>query len=178
MNMILNKRYIILAALVVALGAAIFLNWKFAQPGGFGVMGTGGSNLGDAAYVANHNVSGSKTDFFAQARLTRSQTRDQAQETLNSLTSNPSATSVEKQKATDELTQIAGNITQEGQIETLIKAKGFSDCVCIINDGSATIVVKPKSASGITQNDAVQIKDIVVSEAKVSADNIKIISEN
>jgi len=111
------------------------------------------TNLGDAVGVDTQNVSGISTDFFAEARLSRSQVQDEAEETLKTVTSNSAATDAER-------------------------AQAFTECVCLINDGSASIVVKPKTDNSLSANDVAQIDDIVISETKFSANNIKIISEN
>lgn len=177
MSMVIGRRHIILAALVVALAAAIFLNWKFSQPGDILASTKATSNLGDTALVANQNVK-STSDFFATARLTRSQNRDQSEQTLKNVISNASATAAERTKANDTINQIAKDINTEGQIETLIKAKGFSDCVCLINDGSASIVVKPKTGSTLSANESAQIYDIAISQTKFAKSAIKIIPEN
>jgi len=178
MSGIIGRRQILLVALVLALAAAIFLNWKYSDTsGGFdlaGLLGTS-SSLGDATYVDNQKTSGvDNTDYFAQAEVTRSKTRAQAQDVLQDILSNSSATEKQKQDATDQLTEIAKNITQEGNIENLVVAKGFSDCVAFVNDGTVSIVVKPKSGTELSKTDVAQITDIVISQTKVSAGNIKI----
>lgn len=178
MSMVINRRHIILAALVVALAAAIFINYRLSQNDIIATNAKAGSNLGDTAYVDNQNVSGTSTDFFATARLTRSQNRDTAEELLKKVTSNSSATASERSTATKNINQIAKDINTEGQIETLIKAKGFPDCVCLINDGSASVVVKPKTSTTLSANDTAQIYDIVISETDISKTAIKIIPEN
>lgn len=178
MSMIINRKHIILAALVVALGLAIYLNYRLSQPGNVsaGTSATKG-NLGDTTYVSK-NVKNTKSDFFASARLTRSQNRDQAEQVLKSVTGSSSATSEERKKANDTINQIAKDINTEGQIETLIKAKGFSECVCLINDGTASVVVKPKTSTSLSANDTAQILDIVIGQTKFSKNSIKIIPQN
>lgn len=174
MSMVINRRHIILASLVVALGLAIFLNYKLS---GNNVTATT-NNLGDAEYVANQSVSASDSDFFASARLTRSQNRDTAEEVLKSVTSNSSATEEERKEANETINQIAKDINTEGQIETLIKAKGFPECVCLINDGAASVVVKPKTSNSLSANDTAQIFDIVIAQTKFPKGSIKIITQN
>jgi hypothetical protein len=173
--MVINRRHIILASLVVALGLAIFLNYKFSD----GTVATSAANskgnLGDAAYVDNQNVSSAKSDIFATWRLTRSQTRDEIEQQMNSVTSNKAATSAEKQQAINEVIQLGKNIDAESQIETEIKAKGFAECVCLINsNGRASVIVKAKTASGLTSIDSAQIYDIVESDTKFAKDAITI----
>jgi stage III sporulation protein AH len=177
--MIIGRRHIILAALVVALAAAIFLNYKFSQPNDMVAdTKTGTTSIGETAQVGTQSVKGTSSDFFATARLTRSQNRDQAEQLLKSVADDSSATTSDRSKSTDTLNQIAKDITTEGQIETLIKAKGFPDCVCIISDGSASVVVKPKTSTTLSANDTAQIYDIVLTQTKFAKTSIKIIPEN
>lgn len=179
MSMVINRKHIILASLVVALGLAIFLNYRFSNDNGIATSAkTTTSNLGDAAYVANQNVSSTKSDFFATARLTRSQNRDQAEQLIKTVTTSSSVTTAERQKATETINQIAKDINTEGQIETLIKAKGFSECVCMITDGTASVVVKPKTSNSLSANDTAQIYDIVLTQTKFAKTSIKIIPQN
>ena len=183
MSMVINRRHIILASLVVALGLAIFLNYRFSD----GVVTTPANtsakasskttkgNLGDAAYVDNQNVSGTKTDIFATWRLTRTQTKDEVDQQMNSVTNNKAATAAQKQMAVNEVLQLGKNIQTEGLIETEVKAKGFAECVCLINSNkSISVVVKAKSASGLTDIDSAQIYDIVEKNTSFTKDAITI----
>lgn len=187
MSMIIGRKQIILAALVVALAAAIFLNWRFSQPGNginlAAVMNTS-STLGQAAYVDNQKVasasgSGSAAsatnDYFAQARLTREQNLDKAKDLLNSIATASNTTAAERSMAVSSIQAMAGVVTTEGNMESLILAKGFKACVAVVgDDGIITIVVKPKGTTDLSQSDIAQITDIVTSQTKVSADKIRI----
>jgi stage III sporulation protein AH len=209
MNMIFNKRQLILAGLVVALGLAIYLNWQFAsQDKTLEVTntiesGTSSKILGDAKFVDNqsdksvsektagktssYSVSGTSSkasgtattasgstgrDYFTKARLDRQKTRDTALQTMQAVIAGATTDTSVKEKTVAEVAQIAKNIEAEGRIESLVKAKGFEDCVAFINGSNASIVVK---TNGLQPNDAVKIQDIVVSEGKISAENIKIV---
>lgn len=174
MSMVINRRHIILASLVVALGLAIFLNYKLSSNNAVATNG----DLGDSSYVANTNVSATKSDFFASARLTRSQNRDTAEDVLKKVTENTSATAEERKSATDTINQIAKDINTEGQIETLIKAKGFPECVCLISNKTASVVVKPKTSNSLSANDSAQISDIVIAKTKFDRTAINIIPQN
>ncbi len=170
MSMVIGRRHIILASLVAALALAIFLNYKFSAPTG---------NLGDATYVTNQNVSSTSTsDFFANARLTRSQNRDTAEDALKTVNTSSSATADQRKKANDTMIQLAKDINTEGQIETLVKAKGFSECVCMINNGTASVAVKPKTSNSLSANDTAQIYDIVIKQTNFAKTAINIIPQN
>lgn len=175
-SMIIGRKQIILAALVVALGAAIFLNYRFSENGAFQVANTN-STYGEAKYVDNQSgvTSGSGTDYFAQARLERQKAHDEALETLKSAVSGVSATDAQKQQVAAGVTALAQNIKTEGDIENLVMAKGFKNCVAIIGDSDVNIIVQPKGTTALSASDAIQIKDIVMSHTKFTADKIKII---
>lgn len=182
MNMIIGRRQIVLAALVLALGTAIFLNYKFS--GGAGsIAGVfhGTSALGDTSYVANQKVSAtaSGTDVFAQTRLSRQQARDAAEQALKTLVtaSGTTVTSQTQQQITTAIQAIENNYNAEQAIENLVIAKGFTQCVAMINTqtGEVNVVVKPKSGDSLSSSEAAQIMDIAKSQTKAASTNIHII---
>ncbi len=189
--MLIGKKKIVLAALVLALGTAIYLNWQFSSSGNSMDLTTmlgSSKNLGDAKYVndtqngkVNSSSSSSKStaktstsDFFAQQRVNRQKTRDQAIAVLKSVAEDTKIEATSKQKAVLDIAQIALNVEKEGRCENLIKAKGFSDCVVSISDNSADVVV---GTTGLTSAQAVQIKDIMVNDGGIASDKIKIIEQ-
>jgi stage III sporulation protein AH len=175
--MIIGRRQIILAALVVALGAAIFLNWRFSQTGiDVASLAKKTSNLGDTSYVSNQNLSTKAQDYFSQARLSRTQARDAAKQTFATVSDNKNATAQQKQDAEAGIKQLAANIQSETTIENLVKAKGFADCVCFINSDQVNVVVPVKTSTNLTASQAAQVKDIAMSQSKLT--NIKIIQVN
>ena len=68
---------------------------------------------------------------------------------------------------------MAGNAVVESRIENLVIAKGYEDCVTFVNDNGVNVIVS-RTESGLTDADVAKIRDIVISEASVSADVIKI----
>jgi stage III sporulation protein AH len=182
MSMIIGRKQIILAALVMALGTAIFLNWKFSTSDGNMLANAvnSTSNLGDTTYVNNPKVSSkaitaSNSNYFAGAKLLREQTRGEALDTIKIAAENPKATDAIKKQALADIETLSKNIIAEGAIENLILAKHFRNCVATINDTRISIVVEPKTDASLSASDAIQIMDIVVSQTQISPDKIKII---
>lgn len=180
MSMIIGRKQIILAALVIALGTAIFLNWKFSTGDGIQLASivNASSNLGDTAYVNNPTVSGNsalKADYFSVAKLTREQTRGAALDLIKNVANDAKATDTVKRQALTDIEIISKNIIAEGNIENLIKAKSFKNCIAIINPENVSIVVNPKTDAKLSASDIIQIKDIVISQTKISSNNIIII---
>ena len=176
--MIVGKRQIILAALVLALGTAVALNWKFASDD-FTLSQEAGKNYGDAQYVENNTDADAETpvddsDYFTQARLTRKTTRDEAVETLKEILQDENSTEEQKSEATVKASALSDNIENEGAIENLVKAKGFEDCLAYVDEDSANVVVKTQ---GLDETQAAQIADIIVGETNLKMENISIVEK-
>jgi stage III sporulation protein AH len=74
--------------------------------------------------------------------------------------------------ATARSNQIASNIEAESNMESLIRAKGFADCVVVMGEGNVSVVVK---TDGLLASDTVQIQEILEQNSGFSLENIKII---
>ena len=207
--MAIRKRQLVLAALVVALGAAVYLNWQF---GGNSQIVDAGTSVSDkelgAAQLVNGSVDsspssavlevvssavsvgtasevsseianiGANTDvntYFAQARLERQKSRDASQELVQKVLDDTTADENTKTEAANQASEISQNIVTETNIENLVKSKGFVDCVAFIQNGACNVVVQKDGE--FASADAIAIKDIVVAQAKISADKITIVSK-
>lgn len=176
MHAIFGKKQIILASLVLILGIAVYLNWQFAKSGDdFAVTNQSDTakNYGDAKLVNTDATSGATgSEYFTKARLQRQQTRDQAVEDIAKMLKDSKLDSKSKAEATTKAMELTKNTETEGKVENLIKAKGFKDCIAYLDGTTANIVVM---TDGLTAQQAAQIKDIILSETKVTAENIKIV---
>lgn len=192
--MIIGKRHLVLAGLLIALGAAVYLNWQFAPTDTVMDTGTGDTSAyTDEGYIA---VSTNKlsdadasaelqngeeavdaaatTNLFAQTREERAATRQEALDTVNDILSDPALDDDAKESAAGTAAKIAENMDKEASIELLIKAKGYSDCVVVISDSQVNVVL-PAPAEGLKSSDAAIIRDVVVGQLNISPGSIKII---
>ncbi len=167
---VLTKGQITVGVLVLGLAAAIWLNAKYVP--------TSTKYLGEAAYV-NSEVSGevvetaaSASDYFATAKKEREKARDEAVETVEELLKSEKLTDEDKKTALTMIENIGKSIKAEADIEALLKAKGFSKAMAVINDKGITIIVK---SEGLSTAQTVQIQDIVTNETDIVLSNIKII---
>lgn len=195
-NFVIGKKQIILAALVVLLGGAVYVNYLYAEKGEdylvtdvlnqtsqteSGVQTTGeaasavtdgerleGKNYGDAQLVGGEVAA---SEYFEQAQLERTRSRDEAVETVKSVLENSDASAEEVAEATSQIVQISQQIEDESKIESLIKAKGFSECMVYLDGESANVVVQ---TSGLKAEEAAQIKNIVLSQQDLKPENITI----
>ena len=69
---------------------------------------------------------------------------------------------------------MAEDTVTEAQIENLVMAKGYTDCVAFIGDDSISVVVSAPEA-GLGESDTARITDIVMSETNFTVEQIKII---
>lgn len=195
MSISIGKRQIVLATLVVALGAAVFVNWYYTKPdaekANTGVTVTeqatqAAGNLGDALLVNSSTASSkdstqeskaqqaqaqAEDEYFAQARLNRSTAHDKAVEALKKTIEDSKASSEAVKTATQELGALSKAIKLEADTENLINAKIGSPCVVVIGSNTAQVVV----GKGILKdNVTVQIKEIVLKQTGFSVENITI----
>ena len=115
------------------------------------------------------------SNYFAQTILSRKQARDEALEVLKTVASSDSALPETIETALNDISEIAKNIENEANIETLIEAKGFEECIAVISDGKATIIIK---TDGLLANEVAQINEIVYEATGILPNDLKIIEKN
>lgn len=128
-------------------------------------------NYGEAQLVSVANDSGAK--FFEQARLKREKAHDEAMDTIQKTMKSSSLSAEEKKEYTAQMTANLEDLHAENEIETLIKAKGFADCLCFLQSGRADLTVMT-SGEPLTAAQVAQIRDVVLSKSNVTAQNITV----
>lgn len=184
-------RGVTLATLVLALGAAVYMNWNFtqnvpqtvsAEPETAAVSAdagdsvavldpleteaaepTGNKNYGEAQLVSASQDSGD--DFFESARLARTKARDEALDSIQKTLKNASLSEEEKEKLTEELELQVSNITSETSLENKIKAKGFADCVVTLGVSRADVTVMTEN-DALTADEVTQIRDVLLTSCR------------
>lgn len=168
----IGKKQIILACLTLMLGIAIYVNYALSQPPEelqpTDLYTGAGLNYGDVAYVN----SDTQDDYFAQARLDKMTSRDEAIETLQTIFNGGDLTENDKAVVAEKAVKLSKLVETETKVENLIKAAGFEDCVVYLDGESANIVVK---SDGLLASQVVQIKDILLNEIQVDNDKIRIL---
>lgn len=173
---IISKKTVTLAAMVVALGAAIFLNMKYSGVSADNIAtGSGTKYLGEALYVgadatASKNDS---SDYFSSTVSEREKTREEAIALLEETISDAKLSKEQKTAAVDALAEISDDKTKEAAIESLIKAKGFEKVAVILGDDNVSVVVATDHE--LLDSESMQITDAVLSQVDVELENIKII---
>lgn len=185
--MFVGKKYLILAALVLALGAAVYLNWQFTPVEEYIDASSDGEN---SEYVVNLMGSSSsdavsnedepavtadkKTSEFDKAKNERDATRQEALNTLKSIIDDASLSDSQKKAAVESYAEIAEWMDKEADVELLIKAKGFNNCVVVISDNRVNVLV-PASSSGLSSAEVAMIMDIVMGQLEISSSNVTVV---
>lgn len=197
-----NTRKATAITLAAALVVAVYLNWQYARTGvtleedavnvaaavetGEAVsapimdglmteaeaVSSANKNYGEAQLVSVANNSGSK--FFEEARLKRTKAHDEAMDAVQKALKSASLSAEEKKSYTQQLTGSLEDLNAENEIETLVRAKGFADCLCFLQSGRADLTVMT-SGDALTAAQVAQIRDIVLSKSNVTAQNITIV---
>ena len=189
-----KKRQILAASLVAALALAVAVNWYYTkgapEPDDAGsvtdrqVQG----NLGDSLLVAGTAENSTDTQpedtaaaaqtaakakqYFSDAKLRQSQYRDEVKDEIEALMESDKMDDAGKQKLLSMLSDFDTRQKQQTDCESLIKAKLGGECVVVISDDTAQVVVEPGT---VNENTSLQIAEIVAKAAKITADNLTII---
>lgn len=190
------KRNAVVAAIAVFICAAVYLNWSYGQ------QTEAGKTLGQSAMVGGNaedplvagdssaQTSGGDTTqsgdtqtsaqtetdsaYFATARLNRQQARDSALSLLQDAAAREDADETVKTQVNDTIQTMADYTVTEAQIENLVIAKGYTDCVAFIGEDALSLAVAAPEG-GLTEADTAKIVDVVNQTASFTADQIKII---
>ena len=168
------KRHAVVLGVLVLVGTSVYLNWRYADN-----VAESGKLLGEATLVNEQTqvpAAADGSDYFTTARLNRQQARDSAISMLEQAEVDENATEDVLNEASKTLQVLAGYTVAESQIESLVTAKGYADCVVFMGADSCSVVVS--DADGLDEVDAARIKDIVVNETAYAANQIKIMEAN
>lgn len=179
----IGKRHVMLAGLVLALGAAVGLNWKLAPTERFslptGSTAVSDSELGKAKFVsadvssdARETGTTSAVSPLAESRFNRQNARDAVLDQLEKQLKDASSDPTLKAQALESRTAHVNNIQKENTTETLIKAKGFSDCMVFINEGKVTVLLP--DTDGITAEKVSVVTEIVTAQTGADVADITI----
>ena len=127
----------------------------------------------DALAAADETAAADPADYFAQVRLSRQESRDSAVELLEQTIAYDDGTAV-GDSASETLNSIVSTALSEAQIESLVIAKGYDDCVAYITDGSVCVAVSAP-AEGLSDEDVALISDVVASQTDCSLSQLRIV---
>lgn len=191
------KRNAVVAAIVLFVCAAVYLNWSYSKDGA-GDSADTGKVLGEAALVgapssdpllggkapaaspapsgdsASQMQEGTSSGYFANARLNRQQARDSALTLLQQAASDEKAEQASVDQANAAIQSMASFTLSEANIENLVMAKGYAECVAFRSDNSISVVVS-NGGTALNEVDTAKISEIVMGETGLKTSQIKII---
>lgn len=194
----IGKKQLILTGLVLTLGAAVYLNWQFS--GNTDLLSGSDAvsvskELGEAEFVntssdkkagestakksteqssgkeSTASASKSSDEYFSQAKVNRQQTQDDIAEMTKKILESSEESDTAKAEAVAKAAELATVMEQQTNVESLIKAKDFEECMVFIQNGECSIVVRD---SDLTADDALIIKDIATGQTGITVDKIKV----
>ncbi len=211
------KRNVVVAAIVLFVCVAVYLNWTYDQEAAVSTSGDTSANalssedgdaetktLGEAALVSSDDSevaeetsgateeividswdsaevtaetvseTGDSSGYFAEARLSREEARASALSILQETVDDPEASDAAVSAAAESITAMASATLAESQIESLVTAKGYPECVAFIGDNSVSVVVSTESGE-LSGADVAKITDIVLGETDFSASSVKVV---
>ena len=199
------KRNAVVATMAVLVCAAVALNWRYtsdqavsqmeqtqSEETGTKILGQatlvsgvedGADDAGEADGAADGGEAVDETavytgsDYFASARLTRQQARDSAISLLQEAAEQENADAAVANEASEGIQVLAAYTLQEAQIENLVTATGYQDCVAFLGEDGVSVVVATDTGE-LTAEDVAKITDIAMSETGLPAGSVKIMAAN
>lgn len=198
----LKRKNAVAAIIVLFICVAVYLNWN--NMGVSENLSENEASLGESKLVVSDGVkvpqeksedtaekntqqqseitdkrdSGGETEkYFDEARLEKEKARDSAINILKDAVDEENLSQKSRDEAAASIETLANGALSETRIETLVKAKGYKDCVALINDAGVNVIVTSPEG-GLSAADTTKIKDIVVAETDISPSQIKIIEIN
>ena len=179
------KKNMVAAAVLVTVCAGIYVNWMYTENNTIEtltdtldaekVMSDDTLILSEdmAAIAAGESID-TTTDYFAAVRLSRQQARDNAVNLLQEAMAYSEADGVKEAESAVELEQIVQTALSEAQIESLIIAKGYTDCVAYMTGEGISVAVSAPEG-GLKQADVAVIADIVMTQSDYDLDDIRVV---
>ena len=172
-----TARSVVIIAAVLLIGIAVYLNYRwFYDP--IESLGYGDNNMdnniGESQQTGSDTNESEENNYFTTVALNRQQSRDEAIDVLKLVADNEESSAEAKADAAEKISQIAVDIQNESNIETLVKAKGFEDCVAVIAENSVSVIVKAESLQAA---EAAQILTIVYETTGIAPQNVSIINK-
>ena len=178
------KKNLVAAAVLVTVCAGIYVNWLYTEESTAAslmdtvdvekVMSDDALILSEDMEAVSSDVQTTATDYFAAVRLSRQQARDSAVNLLQEAMAYNGTDSSKEVESAMELEEIVQTALSEAQIESLIIAKGYTDCVAYMSgEGISVAVSSPEG--GLQEEDVAVIADIVMSQSAYSLDDIRVV---
>ncbi len=178
------KRNAVVTVIVLFVCVALYMSWAYGRApeedvpefdpvgglilddaGDSGIISADGGDAADEPVVST---------YFEEARLSRLKARDTAYAILTEAFDNEDVSQEVRDNATSEIEKLAQNALIEANIENMVIAKGYDECVAIIGQNGIDVFVA-EPVGGMTAADAALITDVIMSESTIAVADISIV---
>ena len=176
------KKNLIAAAVLLVVCAGIYMNWMYANADSVDnltdtldaqkVLSEDGLVLNVDELANAGNNGDTITDYFAAVRLSRQEARDSAVNRLQEAVADGDDTQSEQTNA--QLEELIQTALCEAQIESLIIAKGYTECVAYMSEEGISVAVAAPEG-GMQQEDVAVIADIVITQTGFTMEEIRVV---
>ena len=169
------KRNAVILTVIVFVCAAVYLNWAYSRSKEAVKPETQNpASVEEPSGLYYEGVVVSVSDYFSVVRLDRQQARDAAISQINEAIETMSMSEEALENTMAQIMNISQISLNEAEIESMIKAKGFADCVVFLKDDSVFVAVASPEG-GLNETSVAQIADIITQETSASLDQIRIV---
>ncbi|MBQ9735216.1 MAG: SpoIIIAH-like family protein [Clostridia bacterium] len=165
----IGRRNLLIVCAVLLIGGAVALNYFLFT--GDDKVDYDGSGMTDAN--PDDGAGNTADTYFAAAELSRDQARDEALAVLQTVLASEDALEETKNQALSDISRIALEIEKEANIESLVRARGFEECIAVISGDNASVIVR--SDAELLGSHVAQISEIVYEQAGILPANLKIL---
>lgn len=175
------KKNLVAAAILLTVCGGIYANWSYSQSQAVSdltdtldqnkILSADKLVMGDDSSILDGESADTMSDYFAAVRLSRQEARDSA---VNLLQETMAYGDEQTASLTGELEELVNLALCEAQIESLVIAKGYTDCVAYIADDAISVAVAAPEG-GLQQQDVAVIADIVVTQSDYSMEQIHVV---
>ncbi len=177
------KKNVVAAAVLVTVCAGIYVNWHYTEEQNAAnltdtlddtkIMSSDMLVMNDGSTLELENVdTNTVSDYFAAVRLSRQEARDSAVGLLQeAMAYTDDAQAAQTNEKLEEIVQVA---LCEAQIESLVIAKGYTDCVAYISDDGISVAVASPEG-GLESKDVAVIADIVMTQSDYNMEDIRVV---
>ena len=165
----IGRRSVAIACAVLLIATAVVLNVVLF---GKDSVTDPATNAGNDVTEESNTPTNSTDGYFSATQVSRQRARDEALEVLQSVVESESADEATKTEALLEIAELARAREAEANIETLVLAKGFQQCVAVINGDTCSVVV---NGDELQPAEISQINEIVYEQAGITPANVRIV---
>ena len=172
------KKNLVAVGILVTVCAGIYVNWLYSEEQATSNL----TDILDSSKILSSDMlvlsdeisdleSNTFNNYFAAVRLSRQEARDSAVTLLQEAMSYDNK---ENNQSSEQLEAIVSVALCEAQIESLVIAKGYSDCVAYISEGGISVAVATPEG-GLQSSDVAVIADIVMTQSEFTLEDIRVV---